>query len=197
MVANGFRFLFADDSGELTGWISHYPERFGDFLDHMEAHGIPRAVALDSDTARATLGVRLFSDWLTNEKAIEFERDIRAGLLTFEDARRVHPGVFKAPAFQRFFALAFAAGKLPRGKPGKRRIHNPKVEALYALACRIYRETPGLSFEAACADATEQRPDLVPDTWREEPGRNLLREATRYWDKSPYSQLSYRQSRDK
>lgn len=67
----------------------------------------------------------------------------------------------------------------------------------WAVIERIYRETPGLSWESACYSATEQRPDFVPPSWRADPDGNLKREAARYWDKSRYSQLSYRQNRDR
>jgi len=139
----------------------------------------------------------MFYDWCNAKQAEVFEREIRAGNMTFEEAREARPEVFDVPAFQSFHAQLFRANQLPKGKKGKRAKYRREVEELYAMASRIYRETPGLSWEAACDSATEQRPDLVPPNWRADPGGNLKREAARYWDKSKYSQLSYRQRRDR
>lgn len=194
--SDGFRFIVGELDAPL-GWLRYVPERFSDFLDYMEKNGIPRAVIFASDFERTRRGLRIFRDWLTKECTAEFERDIRAGHLTFEEVREIQPLVFDVPAFQRFHAQLFKAHCLPKGRKGKRTKYRPKVEELYALACRIYRETPGLSWESACYSATERRPDLVPKSWLADAGGNLKRDAARYWDKSRYSQLSFRQSRDR
>ena len=110
--------------------------------------------------------------------------------------REIRKEVFDVPRFQRFLSKSFAGGDLPKRGKGKRRKHNQAVEDLYALACRIYKETPGISWEGACFTATETRPDLIPDSWKADPDGNLKREAARYWDDSIYTQREYRLSRD-
>lgn len=197
IMENGFQFIFDKNEKLSVAFIRHKPEFFDEYLSLLVAQGVPLSLILDSNTVRATRGVILYCNWKTHRIAAKLEREIRAGMRTFEEVRTTHNEVFMVPSFQKFFTECFMTDTMPKAKKGKRRTHDPYIEALYALACRIYRETLRLSFEKACEAAVEQRPDLVPLSWREDPVGNLKREATRYWDKSAYSQLSLRQSRDK
>lgn len=187
----GFNFATA------MGVIHYEPEHFDDFTKDLGKAGVAHSSLLKLDTTGAAKILRAFYSWLNHKLAEEFERDIKAGTLTFEEARNIRKDVFDVPQFEHFFVQSFKAGNMPTAKKGKRRAYSSNVEELYALACRIYHETPRLSFESACFAATEQRSDLVPPKWCADPDGNLKREAARHWDKSPYSQLSYRQSRDR
>lgn len=193
---DGFRFLVGESQAPL-GWLRYNPERFADFLDDWEMNGTPRAAIFASDLALSTYGLRQYNEWADRQTAAAFIHDIQAGHLTFEEAKKIRPTAFNVPELQKFLAQSFATDQMPRRRPGKRRKPRPEVVELYALACRIYRESPGMSWEYACHLSTAQRPDLVPPEWQKDPDGNLKREAARYLDKSPYSQLSYRESRDK
>ena len=197
VCTDGFSFITADDLNNPKLELKYEPEHFARFLGDLSAASMPPSAVLNLNTAGACKILILFYNWLNEQQAAAFEQDIESGKLTFEEARDIRPEVFDVPAFQRFHAQRFKNGSMPKGRKGKRTTFRPEVEALYALACRIYRESPGLSWEYACYSATEARPDLVPQTWRSDPDGNLKREAARYWDKSLYSQLSYRQRRDR
>lgn len=199
-----FWFALADDAGKPEYEFVYEPlphdavgKPFDAFLAELAKAGITRPALQKLNTTGAEKVLNMFFAWCNAKQAEVFEREIRAGNMTFEDARESRPEVFDVPEFQSFHAQMFKADKLPKGKKGKRTKYRREVEELYALASRIYRETPGLSWESACYSATEQRPDFVPPSWRADPDGNLKREAARYWDKSRYSQLSYRQNRDR
>ena len=194
---DGFLFVTANSAGKARYDLKYEPGHFKDFIQSLNKAGVPLAAILKLDTTGATQILRAFYNWLNHKQADEFERYIKAGELTFEEVRNIRKEVFDVPKFERFFTQSFKDGNMPTAKKGKRRTYSRAVEELYALACRIYRETSGLSFESACYAATVQRADLVPSTWQTDPEGNLKRDAARYWDKSPYSQLSYRMSRDK
>jgi hypothetical protein len=193
---DGFHFVTADDLGNSKWELKYEPAHFPRFLADLCAASMPPAAVFNLNTAGSCKILVLFFNWLNEQQAAVFEQDIESGKLTFEEARDIRPEVFDVPTFQRFHAQRFKVGNMPKGKKGKRVKYRPEVEALYALACRIYREDTALSWEDACYSATEARPDLVPQSWHSDPDGNLKREAARYWDKSPYSQLSYRQRRD-
>jgi hypothetical protein len=197
VVEDGFVFVLANEEGKPENEVKYQPEHFGEYLQEIAKAGIPTETILSLGTTGAAGMLQTFFSWLNHKLAAEFERDIRSGKLTFDEARKIRKEVFDVPSFGRFFAQSFKNGDMPKGKRGKRTKYRREVEELYALACRTYRETAGLSWEAACFSATEQRPDLVPSSWCTDPDGNLRREAARYWDKSMYSQLSYRQSRDR
>jgi hypothetical protein len=194
---DGCRFVTTNDAGEPAHELKYAPERFDDFIQSMDAAGAQRTAILKLGTSGARQMLRTFYSWLNHKQAEEFERGISAGELTFDEARTIRKEAFDVPQFAQFFAQSFKSGNMPTAKKGKRRTYSRSVEELYALACRIYRETPGLSFESACSAATEQRADLVPSGWVLDPDGNLKREAARYWDKSQYSQKSYRERRDR
>lgn len=196
----GFTFILADDAtGEPKTELKYEPNRFKDFLVDIGIGQVGQQIAnlskLDPVASQQLLSV--FFKWLNYKQSKVFESEIEAGVLTFEEAREIRPEVFDVPSFQRFHAEMFKQNQMPKRRKGKRAKYRREVEELYALACRIYRESTDLSWESACYAATERRPDLVPDTWRNDPDGNLKREAARYWDKSPYTQLSYRQQRDR
>lgn len=193
---SGFIFELGDDDGTPLGYLRHTLNDFPDFLADLDKIGLNRSAIFSLPTAAAKHFIQLFDRWLTLEFAHRFVRDIRAGKMTFEDARNIRKEAFTVPFFQHFHAQSFASGNMPKVKKVRARRHDKKVEALYALSCRIYRETPKLSYERACEFAIEQRPDLVPPTWQEDPVATLKREAARYWDKSRYSQQTFRQNRD-
>lgn len=195
--AKGFLFITADDKGDPKLELIYEPAIFSRFLSELNDLSIQHEALFNLDTAGTIAVFCLFYSWMNTKQAAVFEEDIRAGNLTFEEAREIRKEVFDVPRFAQFFQKSWLANDMPKGKKGKRRNHSEQVEALYALACRIYRETPSISFEDACYAATEQRPELVPLTWRKDPDGNLKREATRYWDKSQYSQKDYRERRDK
>jgi hypothetical protein len=197
VTADGFLFVTADDLGNPKFDLLYEPTHFSSFLSELSAASIKREAVLQLDTTGASAVLCLFNSWLNTKQAEVFEQDIRAGKMTFEEARDIRKEVFDVPSFARFFQNSWLADDMPKGKKGKRRCYSEDLEALYALACRIYHETPGTSFEEACYAATEQRPDLVPLSWKNDPDGNLKREATRYWDKSQYSQKNYREGRDK
>ncbi|PIA68467.1 hypothetical protein CDR19_21105 [Ectopseudomonas toyotomiensis] len=196
ITAEGFLFVTADDLGNPKLELKYEPAHFDRFLSELSTASIPREAIFRLDTAGASTILRLFYSWLNTKQAAVFEEDIRAGKMTFEEARDIRKEVFDVPSFARFFQDSWLTGDMPKGKKGKRRSYSENIEALYALACRIYHETPRMSFEEACYSATEQRPDLVPPSWSKDPDGNLKREATRYWDKSRYSQKNYRERRD-
>ena len=193
ITENGFSFVIPS----IGGWIRYLPELFERWLEHMGRLGVTRDVLFAADLIATSGAVQRFKEWLQAEAASEFERDIRAELLTFDEARDICPDAFKVPSFQRFLSESFAAKQMPRQKKGKRPTFCPLERDLYALACRIYKENLDSSWEGACYAATMQRPDLVPEKWRKDPDGNLKRAAARKWDKSNYSQLSYRLSRDR
>lgn len=198
IVEDGFLFVTANDEGKPAHEVKYAPQCFPEFKEHMRtlSTGVwPAVLKLETTGAKAIL--KLFYQWMNDQFAELAMARIEDGALTFEDVREARREVFKVPAFQRFVAEKYAADDMPKRGIGKRRKHNQAVEDLYALACRVYRETPGLSFEAACYMATEYRPDLVPPTWKADPDGNLKRDAARYWDGSCYSQLSYRMVRDR
>lgn len=198
IVEDGFIFVTANDENAPGHEIKYVPHCFGDFKKHLQTISLEAWPAvLKLETAGAAAILRLFYQWMNDKFAELAMAQIEGGELAFEDVREARKEVFKVPAFQRFVAEKYAADDMPKRSQGKRRKHVQAVEDLYALACRIYRETPSLSFEAACYMATEQRPDLVPPTWKTDPDGNLKRDAARYWDSSPYSQLSYRIERDR
>lgn len=199
LVTDGFiaEGGFSLSSPSAGGWFTYLPDHFERWLDYMDRFGVSRSVLFAADFLKSAVALGLFKRWALTETANEFERDIRAGSLTFEEARDICPDVFKVASFQQFHSLRYAAYQMPQRKKGKRPRYCPREEALYALACRIYKENHDSSWEGACYAATVQRPDLVPEKWRKDPDGNLKRAAARKWDKSVYSQLSYRQSRDK
>ncbi|MNZ95180.1 hypothetical protein D3C78_1143140 [compost metagenome] len=195
ILEDGFYFLVDIDDDCPSGYFRISLEKFSHFLEDLERCGMKRDKVLTLEGAKAAVFVPLYRRWITEQFASECERAIRSGELTFEEARKIRKEVFDVPWVRKFFAECFKSGNMPQGKKGKRTKHRREVEELYALACRIYRENPDHSWEAACYLATEQRPGLVPASWETDPDGNLKREAARYWDKSPYSQLSFRQSR--
>jgi len=197
ITAKGFLFVTADDLGNPKLELLYEPTHFSRFLSELSAASMQREMIFRLNTTGASTILRLFNSWLNTKQADVFEEEIRAGKMTFEDARDTRKEVFDVPSFARFFQNSWLAGDMPKGKKGKRRSYSEDIEALYALACRIYHESPRISFEEACYAATEQRPDLVPLSWNKDPDGNLKREATRYWDKSRYSQKGYRERRDK
>lgn len=195
---DGFIFVTTNDWGGPRYDVKYAPHCFPEFKKHLQtALPVVWPAVLNLKTAGAAAILRLFYQWMNDQFSELAIARIEDGTLTFEDVREVRKEVFKVPTFQQFVAEKYAADDMPTRGTGKRRKHNQAVEDLYALACRIYRETPDLSFEAACYMATEQRPDLVPPTWKADPDGNLKREAARYWDGSRYSQLSYRMARDR
>lgn len=193
----GFLFVTADDLGNPKLELKYDPMHFGKFISELNVASISREAIFRLNSTGASNILFLFYSWLNNNQAAVFERDIRARKMTFEAARELRVEVFDVPTFARFFHKSWLSGDMPKAKKGKRRKHSPEVEGLYALACRIYYETPRLSFEEACYTATQQRPDLVPSRWSKDPDGNLKRVAARYWDQSRYSQKSYRERRDK
>lgn len=199
IFSEGIIFEVTEDDGTPL-WPLRVPIfRFPAFLNDMTRLGLIENIETlhTIPHAEAMKFIPRFQNWLTIVLAQQFELEIKAGNMTFEEARKFRKDVFSVPSFRCHYEECFASGKMPKGKKGKRRIHSPNIENLYALANRIHKEDPTLSFEAACWDAVEQRPDLVPDSWKIDPGGNLKREASRFWDKSPYSQLTFRQNRDR
>lgn len=199
VIEKGFQFVLAIDDGQPPRKINYAPDHFDHFIDDTcKRTGMSRAAISGLNSNDAATLLRAFSDWLNHKQAEEFEREIRAGNLTFEEARKFRKEVFDVPSFKDFFAHSFKTDTMPKGKQGKRPKYRRNVEELYGLASRIYRESPGISWEEACYLAPEQRPDLIPENWdTDSAGDTLKREAARYWDKSQYSQLSYRESRDR
>ncbi|GAC1034393.1 hypothetical protein thsps21_52220 [Pseudomonas sp. No.21] len=194
---DGFLFLTADDAGKPKYELKYEPKEFPGFKLQIQTMSPSFwATTLKLDTQASLKILHLFYHWLNHKFAESAEESIIKGELTFEDVREIRSEAFQVPSFQRFFSESFAAGNLPKRTKGKRRKHNSDIEDLYALACRIYRETPQLSWEVACFEATVRRADLVPASWRKDPEGNLKREAARYWDDSRYSQKSYRENRD-
>ncbi|WP_339846834.1 hypothetical protein [uncultured Halopseudomonas sp.] len=196
VIPDGFLFVIDPNSGPPFYELKYEPEDFAEFLKELGQSGVSRSALLSLDTVGASSIFKTFYEWMNHKLAELFERDIKAGKLTFEEARELRKEVFDIPAFADFFKASWLAGDMPKGKKGKRRSFNRNVEELYAFASRIYRENQGKSWEDACGDAIEQNPGLVPAGWAADPEGNLKREAARYWDKSEYSQLSYRKARD-
>jgi hypothetical protein len=197
VIADGFLFVINPNSSQPPYEVKYKPEDFEEFLKELDQSGAPISALLSLDMVGASNLFRAFYKWMNYKLAELFERDIKAGKLTFEEARELRKEVFDIPAFSDFFKASWLADDMPKGKKGKRRSFNRNIEELYATASRIYRENPGKSWEDACGDAIEQNPALVPARWAADPEGNLKREAARYWDKSEYSQLSYRKARDK
>ncbi|SFJ07912.1 hypothetical protein SAMN05216206_3459 [Pseudomonas guineae] len=190
---DGFAFCLAGDSGERVRQLTYKPDHYSAFLCDQGVLGCD-ALSLDSEAAADLL--LAFGEWLNSKQAEEFERDILAGDMTFEEARAISPKAFNMPRLQKLLVERFKTDSMPKGRPGKRTKYRREVEELYGLACRIYRETPGISWEEACDESTSKRPELVPATWIKDPGGSLEKQACRYWDKSNYSQKTYRDSRD-
>lgn len=199
VIPQGFLFTLAPDGDSPRdfpgGELRDVREDFPAFLRAMEEVGLPPARALQFEGEPAIGLLVSLGRWLDHQAAADFERDIRAGAITFEEARDIRPAVFDVPHFQAFLAQCFKSNSMPKGRKGKRFTYSANVENLYALACRLYSDDPKLSLESACWAATEQRPDLVPPTWQAAPDETLKREALRIWDKSRWSQLGLRQRR--
>lgn len=198
VAEKGFNFVIEGEEGRPDLEMIYEPVGFPLFLEEMSQLGISNEaiLAYGSKTAGAHKLNVVFRDWCDAKIATDFESAIKANKLTFEEARDIRKQAFDVPRFAAFFKERWLSGTMPKARKGKRRAYSQNVRELYALASRIYRQTPGISFEAACFEATAKRPDLIPAGWSKEPDDNLKREAARYWDKSPYSLLSYRQDRD-
>ncbi|WP_147310751.1 hypothetical protein [Pseudomonas citronellolis] len=197
VVEDGFLFVTANDAGEPAYELKYEPSDFPGFRQCIQTIAPwAWAATLKLDTPAAAAILHLFYHWINYKFAEIAEKLILKGEMTFEDVREIRSEAFQVPRFQRFFSESFVAESLPKRTKGKRRKHNPAIEDLYALACRIYKESPNLSWEAACFEATNRRADLVPASWRHDPEGNLKREAARYWDGSRYSQKDYRERRD-
>ncbi len=193
----GFWLFLAPAIDVVSQCVYRYmPEHFPQFIADQIKAGATQAQLQTKDTQQALAILAKFDDWSAIKQAEVFERDILAGKITFADAKEINPKAFRVPSFQAMLAQHYFSG-MPAGKKGKRKTHSPTVLELYAVACRIYRENPEISFETACMDAVEQRPDLVPVSWRNDPAGNLKRESIRTWDKSIHSQKSWREDRDK
>ncbi|SDU04742.1 hypothetical protein SAMN05216296_1471 [Pseudomonas pohangensis] len=205
VIEKGFQFVLAIDDGQPSPKIIYAPDHFDHFIaDTCELEGTTRAAIYGLNSSDAATLLRAFSDWLNHKQAEEFEREIKAGNLTFDEARKIRKEVFDVPSFKDFFAHSFKTDTMPKGKPGKRTVHRQNVIELYALACRIYVENPGIRWSSyykkgtACHEAVKLRPDLVPRNWGGDDiskGDRLRREAERTLDKGPHSQLTYRKSR--
>jgi hypothetical protein len=194
VIEDGFVFRLASDTGGPAKLLTCRPEHFNTFLAE---EGMINSDLLNLDSDGAASILLAFCKWGYKKQAEEFERDIMAGELTFEEVRTISPEAFNSPNLQKLLASRFKTDTMPKSRRGKRFKYRQAVHELYALACRVYRETPGLSFENACGDACDARPELVPGAWINDPGGNLKREAFRHWDVSTHSQKSYREFRDR
>ncbi|MCY1388547.1 hypothetical protein D3C87_806910 [compost metagenome] len=193
--ANGFVMVIGLEPGrpDYGKCFRYCPNGFQEFLLIWEKTGVTRQQIFDLDTDGTAKLLCAFIEWADERNADNFIRDIRAGLLTVNDARKIRPDVFNRPRF-----ADFIAGDLPPGKRGKRAAHRPDEFELYALACKFYRESTVLSLLAACDKAITQRPDLVPDSWdADEAPETLKRRVANYWDKSIYTHYCYRMSGEK
>jgi len=187
---NGFVMVIGLEPGhpDYGRHFRYYPNGFDEFLLSWEKLNVSRQELFDLDTNGTAMLLYAFIEWADERNASEFKQAITAGSLTVNDVRKIRPDVFNLPHF-----AEFAAGDLPPGKRGKRAANRPDEFELYALTCKLYRDSSVMSLAAACSKAIELRPDLLPSTWDlDEAPDTLKRRVASYWDKSLFTHFSYR-----
>jgi len=140
-----------------------------------------------------------WSEWLAKRREHNAQvllAKIKAGEITFLDAREQWPELFDHPRVQGALAAAFVADRHHQRKRGKRAKIPESTWRLYAWASLYYARRMEDSWEMACERACEKHPDLVPPGWGADPGGNLKRLATRELDRDyKRSQARYRRDR--
>ncbi|UVE16812.1 hypothetical protein NVV93_14575 [Pseudomonas sp. LS44] len=121
---------------------------------------------------------------------------IEAGLVDFDDVKNDLPEVLFHPEFMPFLVEKFSEGMAPANKSWKQ--PDPELgHELYELAVAIQVKAGKLSWNKAMAQAIEQRPDLVPASWRSDPADSLKKATQRSIEKSRFSLKGWRRPGDK
>lgn len=125
--------------------------------------------------------------WSDDNNAKAFLKKFELGEMSFEDIPQLKPSLYKHPKIIEALLQAIENGTPINNKKGKLPLVSDDLWELYNWACYYKITEVENNLDKACDKACQEHPELVPETWKKDPGGTLKKQIYRkHLDEHPF-----------